>query len=146
MKQHLIWTGLIVLALALGGCAPSRSPQDRAEWFFDKGESTIIKSLKKQDISDEALTQARQTIDRHRPVVVRDLTAFMDSQYDMFSGLVAGKETNDLLALERSLHDVHQRTLRSIGSMHEDLAKTVGAPAWQAASAYREARLDKRTK
>ncbi|HEX9625912.1 MAG TPA: hypothetical protein VGA00_03120 [Acidiferrobacterales bacterium] len=132
---------VVLSALALGACATHRSPEGFAEKFFDKGERYIVKSLKKQDVPDAQLDQARAVLERNRPTVTRDLAGYLRSQREVMRAVTSGRETNALLELETKMHQSHEQALTSIGNMHSELRTTVGDQAWSGATAN----LEKRT-
>src|SRR4030065_2375782 len=66
MKHHFTWP-ILILLLALTGCAHHRTTDEHAKAFFEDGRSYILKSLKKQDASQEQLDSAKAILDRREP-------------------------------------------------------------------------------
>lgn len=142
MNTQIVRLWIVTLSvLALGACATHRSPEDFAAKFFDRGEHYIVKSLKKQDLPDPTLEQARGVLDQNRATVTRDIAQFLRSQREVMRAVTTGRETDTLLPLEDKMHKSHEQALSSIGRMHAELRTTVGDQAWTGVSANLEKRM-----
>ena len=145
MKRYgLPLLSLFMVALLAAGCARPKGPEEHAQWFFEKGEAMIIKSLKKQDATEDQLKQAQSVIDRHESQVTRDLAALFGKHRAMFSDLIGGEGESTLVADGRAFHSEHVKALKSIGAMHDDLSRTIGTELWAAASKYRRQEMEKK--
>ena len=130
-----------ILLVGLSACGFHKTPAQKAQWFFDHGQQSIIKSLKKQDASAQQLDVARTIMQRHEAAVTQALVDYITQQHNVFTGLVAGQDKRGLLGLEDSLHMSHLVALGKIGTMHEELEQALGAALWQAAGDYRRQKL-----
>lgn len=141
MKYRYLLVALLVTGL--GACGFHKTPEQQAQWFFDKGEKSIIKSLKKQDADDQKIDLAQDIIQRHEGTVTQALEQHFNQQRTMFTGLIAGKDSQALASLEGDLHSSHLKVLAKIGGMHEELEQAVGSQLWQQAGSYREQKMRK---
>ena len=132
MKHHFTWP-ILILLLALSGCAHHRSTDDHAKAFFDDGRSYILKYLKKQDVSQEQIERAKAILDRDEARVTRDIAAAFSTHKEMLFAVTTGKDSATLAPLENSAHLAQAQAVRSIGQMHEALQTAVGAEKWDAA-------------
>lgn len=146
MKKISFFVVMLMALGALAGCGGPRTPDERAQWFFEHGEKMIVKSLKKQDVPDPAVEQAKTVINKHRPDVLKSLSSYFSSEQDVMQAIVGGKSGADLVKLEGSLHQQHVNALNQIGKMHDDLSNTVGEKTWVAASSERQKRFEKHFK
>lgn len=136
-SRKLLWL-LPLLILGLTACGMHRDPDRIAESFFDRGESKILKSLKKNDATSAQLERAREILTRSKPDVTRDLAQLFRQHRGLMLAVTSGKDSSTLLDLEGTLHRAHEQTLQRIGKMHEELRGAVGEKTWQAASADME--------
>jgi len=136
----------IVLVLAISGCGMHKSPADRAEWFFEKGECTISDSLDDHGANDQQLADVERTMKKHKPAVTANLEQALINQRNVFKGVMAGNMGEDLIALENKFHNANQKALRSIGTMHQELENIVGNKIWAAAAAEREKKFARHSK
>jgi hypothetical protein len=132
---------LAVSALALfAACTFRVDPDKHARVFFDEGRDMILSALKKQELGEAQLEQARAILARHEQTVPAEMAGVMRKERDLLRGITRGRTSAELAALEAELHKTHEQAVRVIGRMHEELAGAVGEPAWKAAMA----RIDKR--
>ena len=130
--KHLFTWPILILLLALGGCAHHRTTDELAMGFFDDGRSYILKSLKKQDATQEQLDRAIAILDRDEAVVTRHVAVLFRAQQDVLFAVTTGKDSATLAALENSAHLAQAQAVQSIGQMHEALQTAVGADLWKA--------------
>ncbi len=140
MKHHFTWL-VLVLLLALTGCAHHRTTDQHAKAFFDDGRSYILKSLKKQDASQEQLDRAKAILDRDEAEVTRYIAASFQAHKEMLFAITTGKDSATLVPLENSAHLAQAETVRSIGKMHDALQTAVGPQLWQAATLRMEKKM-----
>jgi hypothetical protein len=131
MKHHFTWP-ILILLLALTGCAHHRTTDEHAKAFFEDGRSYILKSLKKQDASREQLDSAKAILDREEAEVTRHIAASFHAQKDVLFAVTTGKDSATLVPLENSAHQAQAEAVRSIGQMHEALQTAVGPDMWKA--------------
>jgi len=133
---------LLLLALAglsLAACAPRAPDPDRfAAKFFEHGKESILDALKDQKVSESQLAAARGILDRHEPNAQREMAAAMRAQQALMLALSSGRDAATLFRLEADQHQVQDQVLRTIGSMHEELASAVGPEKWKGVSAQLE--------
>ena len=133
---------LLLLALAglsLAACAPRAPDPDRfASKFFDQGKDAILDSLKDQKVSEPQLKAATSILERYQKTAPADIAAAMRAQQELMLALTSGRDSATLLKLEATQNPAQQKALRTIGSMHEELASAVGSDNWKAASARLE--------
>ncbi len=132
---------MLLIGLTLTACGLPKTPEDHANRFFDHGRQQIIASLKKQDLSEDALNAARDIIAQHEDTVREKLTASMRDRHALFSNLVGGADAHTLLQLQAKLDASQGEALQAIGALHEALAASVGEQVWRSAGAYRKDKL-----
>lgn len=138
MKPMRILT--VVLLVAVSACTWRPDPDEHARKFFDEGQEMIIKALKKQDATDQQLQAAEAVLAKYQPTLPGELATVMRRQRDLFRAVATGQDSATLARLETELHQAHERTVRTIGRMHEEIGTAVGATTWKGA----QAQLDKR--
>lgn len=136
-SRHLI---AIALMAAVSACTWHPDPDRHGRRFFEEGQETIIKALKKQDATDPQLKAAEAVLARYQPTLPGELATVMRKQRDLFRGLATGRDSATLVRLEGELHQAQEQTARSIGRMHEEIGTAVGDTTWKAAQAH----LDRR--
>jgi hypothetical protein len=130
---------LALAGLSLVACAPRAPDPDRfAAKFFDHGKETILDTLKDQKVSEAQIKAATGILERYEKTAPGDIAAAMRAQQDLMLALTSGRDAATLLKLEADQNPVQQKALRTIGSMHEELAAAVGADTWKATSATLE--------
>lgn len=135
--RHLI---AVALTVVVSACAWHPDPDRHARRFFEEGQETIIKALKKQDATDQQLAAAEAVLAKYQPTVPGELATVMRRQRDLFRAVATGQDSATLARLETELHQAHEGTVRTIGRMHEEIGSAVGATTWKGA----QAQLDKR--
>ncbi len=140
MKHHFTWS-IFILLLALTGCAHHRTTDGYAKAFFDDGRSYIVKSLRKQDASQEQLDRAKAILDRDEATVTRHIATLFRAQQDVLFAVTTGKDTATLAPLENSAHQAQAEAVRSIGQMHEALQTAVGPELWKATTLNMEKKM-----
>lgn len=130
---------LALTGLSLAACAPRAPDPDRfAAKFFDHGKKSILHAIKDQKVSESQLAAARGILDRYEPNAQRDMASAMRAQQALMLALSSGGDSATLLKLEADQNKVQDQALRTIGSMHEELASAVGPEKWQGTSAELE--------
>jgi len=133
---------LAVSAVALlAACTFRMDPDKHAHKFFDEGRDMILASLKKQNLPEAQLKDARAVLDRHEASITGDIAGVFRQQRTLFRGITTGQGADRLVSLEADLHKVNEQAVRNIGRMHEELATTVGDQAWKAATADMDRRM-----
>jgi len=133
---------MAVAALALlAACSFRMDPDKHAHKFFDEGRDMILSSLKKQDLPEAQIKGARAVLDRHEAAITGEIAGVFRQQRSLFRGITSGQGSEQLVQLESALHKSNEQAVRSIGRMHEELATTVGEPAWKAATADMSRRM-----
>lgn len=140
MKYHSTWP-IIIILLALTGCAQHRTPDQHAKAFFEDGRSYILDSLKKQGATSTQLDQARAILDHDEATVTHNIAALFRTQQDVLFAVTTGKDTATLEPLENSAHLAQLDAVQSIGKMHEALRAAVGPDLWQAATSSMEKKM-----
>ena len=136
--------GVMVLVVLLAGCSFPKSPDDKAEWFFDKGHDKIVDSLEDQGVEGEQMERVKAVLEEHRSPVVSDLAVAFSEQRAGFKTLYSGADTSTLLSFEDKASGAKRDSLRSIGAMHADIEDVVGADTWAAANEQRRKRFEDR--
>lgn len=135
---------VFLMAVILSACGFHKSPAERAVWFFEKGENYIADSLEDNGANKEQLTSVEKTMAQHKPDVTASMEQAMISHKEIMKAIMAGKSGNALIDLENKYHNDSQKTLRSIGKMHQELENIVGEKIWQAAASQREKKFSRR--
>ena len=146
MKIYLKILTLFVFIASVSACGFHKSPAERAEWFFEKGENYISDSLDDHGANDQQLATVELTMKKHKPAVTANLEQALINQKSVFKGVMAGKTGSDLLELEKQFHNANQKALRSIGTMHQELENVVGKKIWAAAATERENKFSRHSK
>lgn len=124
------------LALTVSACAPHAPDPDRfAQHFFHEGKESILAALEDQQVPPAKLDQAKSIIARYEQSVPKEVAAAMRAHEELLLAVTSGRDGSTLLGLEQELHRRQETALRSIGAMHEELQREVGAGVWQSASA-----------
>lgn len=142
MKIQFTWP-ILILLLALTGCAHHRTADEHAKAFFGDGRHYILKSLKRQGASPEQLDQAKAVLDRDEATVTRNLAATMRAQQDVLFAVTTGKDSATLAPLDSNAHLKQTQAVQSIGQMHESLQATVGPALWQASMLDMEKKMSR---
>ena len=143
MKNALIFA-LFVLFIA--GCGVHKTPAERAEWFFEKGENYISDSLDDHGATKQQISKVESTMKQHKSRVTNHLEQALINQREVMKGIMSGKDDTALMQLENNFHNANQKALRSIGVMHKELENVVGTKIWSAAAAERENRFSRHSK
>jgi len=137
--KHIALLLLALAGLSLAACAPHAPDPDRfAAKFFDQGKDAILDSLKDQKVGEPQLKAASSILERYEKTAPADIAAAMRAQQELMLALTSGRDAATLLRLEASQNPAQQKALRTIGSMHEELASAVGSDTWKATSAKLE--------
>lgn len=139
--KHLFTWPILILLLTLTGCAHHRTSDQHAKAFFEDGRSYILKSLKKQDASQEQLDRAKAILDREEAEVTRYIAASFQAHKEMLFAVTTGKDSATLVPLENSAHLAQAQTVRSIGQMHDALQTAVGPELWKATTLSMEKKM-----
>jgi hypothetical protein len=134
----------VLLCAAAAGCGWPRTTEEQAEWFFGHGESWILDALEDTGADEDRIAAAEDVLEAREARIRADLDAFFRSQRALLRTLAGGAPTAELLEREAAFRDAHREALRSIGGTHEELADTVGEPAWTEARALMQERIEER--
>lgn len=146
MQHQLRILTLIALVFTIAGCGMHKTPAERAEWFFEKGESYIADSLDDHGATKQQLEKVESTMNQHKIRVTNSLEQALVSQREVMKGIMSGKNDAELLELENKFHGANQNALRSIGTMHKELENVVGNKIWSAAATERENRFSRHSR
>lgn len=141
MKRLAVW--FVPLAVVLASCAPPRNPDEQAQILFNKGQKYLLQAIEQEEAAPAQMDQARAALSRHEKGVTQSLAALLRKHKELFGGVMGGKKTADLLAIEQAFHQAHEQAMKSVGAMHEDLEKAVGEKVWKGASARMGAKAEK---
>ena len=140
-----IFTSL-ALVLFIAGCGMHKTPAERAEWFFEKGENYISDSLDDHGATEQQLSKVESTMKQHKSRVTNHLEQALVTRREVMKGIMSGKDDTELMQLEKDFHNANQKALRSIGTMHKELENVVGNKIWAAAATEREKKFSRHSK
>ncbi len=141
MKRLAVW--FVPLAVVLAACAPPRNPDEQAQILFNKGKKYLLQAIEQEEAAPAQMEQARAVLSRHEKNVTKDIAAVLRKHKELFAGVMGGKKTADLLALDQAFHAAHEQAMKSIGVMHEDLESAVGEKTWRGASTRMGAKAER---
>jgi hypothetical protein len=132
------------LALTATACVPHAPDPDKfAQHFFHDGRESILSALENQHVPPAQLDQAKSIITRYEQTVPNEIAAALRAHEDLLLAVTSGRDSGTLLGLEQESHRKQETALRSIGAMHEELQREVGAGVWQSASAEMGKKMDR---
>lgn len=124
---------LVALATGCGWGWHHHSPEEQAEWFFERGESWIVDALEDVDAGESDLEGARAVLEDREPEVKAALEAFLVQQRALLQTIASGAESPELLERQARFDAAHESALREIGAMHAEIAAAVGEATWSEA-------------
>jgi len=128
----------------VAGCMGPKTSEDKAAWFYGKGEDMVIDSLKDQNASDAKVEAAQKVIDQYRKKVNVALGSYIKVHKAVMEAIIGGKTGADLVKAENKAHEEHVKVLTLMGKMHDELESTVGKEIWLAAAKQRQKKFNER--
>jgi len=137
---------VLLLFLTLSACFRPPEPDSFGRWFFGEGKEMIMDNLERQEASKAQTDQAQAILDRYEKTAPGEIAEAYRRHQALFLAITSGKNTATLLRLEQDFRGAHEKSLRSLGRMHEELEAAVGDKTWQAVSARMEQKMSRYVK